>query len=203
MAADSTAQQTWSVEEYEEDIVLMNGRVAHLRPARPTDRLLLEALHDRASQDNIYRRFFGTSRASSHQFVARLCAPESRVHALVATLDGSLVGLASAESIAADEAEVSLFVDDRLHHVGLGSVLLERLADWQRRNGVRTMVAEVLVSNGPMLRVFGHSGHVTSSEADASVVTLRLSTDPPSLQGRLADIARTFGTSPDVGGRTD
>jgi GNAT superfamily N-acetyltransferase len=194
VAAKSTAERTWSVDDCEEDIVLMNGRIAHVRPARPTDRLLLEALHDRASQDNIYRRFFGVSRAPSRQFVARLCAPESRVHALVATLDGSLVGLATAESITADEAEVSLFVDDRLHHLGLASALLELLAEWQRRNGVRTMVAEVLASNGPMLRVFGHSGHVTSSEADLSVVTLRLSTDPPSIQGRLADIARTFGT---------
>jgi L-amino acid N-acyltransferase YncA len=178
MTEDLIDEPIWESDDCEDDIVLMNGRIAHVRAARPSDLGLIMALHDRASQDNIYRRFFGVSRESSHQFAQIVCAPHSRVHALVATLDGRVVGLATAEPIAPQEAEVSLFIDDRLHHLGVGSLLLDQLARWQRAHGIHTMVADVLASNGSMLRVFHHSGLTVRTHSDSTVVTLRVGTQP-------------------------
>ncbi|MFI4990204.1 MAG: GNAT family N-acetyltransferase [Solirubrobacterales bacterium] len=51
-------------------------------------------------------------------------------------------------------AEVAVEVADDLHGLGLGTILIERLAEIAERHGVVTFVAEVLPENEAMLDVF-------------------------------------------------
>jgi acyl-CoA synthetase (NDP forming)/GNAT superfamily N-acetyltransferase len=162
---------------YAADVLLSDGQIAHFRSVRLTDLRGLQELHERANSDKIYHRFFTGRRRAAQQFVTRVCDPGSPVRALVATVNGRIVGLATAEPIRDDESELSLFVDDRMHGVGLGTLLLEHMAGWQREHGIETFVADVLAVNAPMLAVFRDAGFAVSSRSNLNIVTLRLSTD--------------------------
>ncbi len=70
---------------------------------------------------------------------------------------GALVGHALCIQLAAREpgrAEVAVEVADELHGLGLGTILIERLAEIAERHGLATLVAEVLPDNEAMLDVF-------------------------------------------------
>jgi GNAT superfamily N-acetyltransferase len=54
-------------------------------------------------------------------------------------------------------------VEDAHQGRGIGSVLLEHLADAARENGITRFVAEVLPENGGMLRVFSDFGYRSSA----------------------------------------
>ena len=70
---------------------------------------------------------------------------------------GALVGHALYLQLAAHvagRAEVAVEVADDLHGLGLGTILIERLAEIAERRGLATFVAEVLPENEAMLDVF-------------------------------------------------
>ena len=60
-------------------------------------------------------------------------------------------------------AEVAVEIADHLHGRGLGTILVERLADMAERRGITRLVAEVLPENQEMLDVFrdGFDAEVT------------------------------------------
>ncbi|MEJ7707615.1 MAG: GNAT family N-acetyltransferase [Nocardioidaceae bacterium] len=171
-------QSAPAAELYNADVLLADGRIAQIRAVRPEDCQSLEGLHDRADNDNIYSRFFSMNRVLARQFVQRVCQPDSPVRALLASVGGLVVGLVSAEGIGDGQAEVSVFVDDQLHGCGLGTLLLEHLAGWQRGNEIDTLVAEVLVTNSPMLRVFRDAGFGVAMNSESTVCTLTVSINP-------------------------
>ena len=68
------------------------------------------------------------------------------------------------------DAEVAFVVEDAHQGRGIGSMLLEHLAEAARDNGIGRFVAEVLPQNGSMLRVFSDVGyHVQRKYADGVV----------------------------------
>ena len=66
----------------------------------------------------------------------------------------ALVGHATYVQLDAERAEIALEVADRLHGRGLGTILIERLAEVAERRGIEVFVAEVLAENHEMLDVF-------------------------------------------------
>src|SRR5689334_13831179 len=70
------------------------------------------------------------------------------------------------------EAEVAFVVEDAHQGRGIGSVLLEHLADAARENGITRFVAEVLPQNGGMLRVFSDFGYQVQRKYADGVVHL-------------------------------
>lgn len=67
---------------------------------------------------------------------------------------GALVGHAVYIQIGATPAEVAVEIADRMHGVGLGTILIERLAVVAEERGITRFVAEVLFDNRAMLDVF-------------------------------------------------
>jgi L-amino acid N-acyltransferase YncA len=80
--------------------------------------------------------------------------------------EGRIVAHALCIELGAGRAEIAVEVADDLHGQGLGTILLERLAQEAERRGVRRLVAEVLPENREMLEVFhdGFDAHVTFHE---------------------------------------
>src|SRR3954452_962619 len=76
------------------------------------------------------------------------------------------------------DAEVSLVVEDAHQGRGIGSVLLEHLADAARENGITRFVAEVLPENGGMLRVFSDFGYLIQRRYADGVVHLEFPIEP-------------------------
>ena len=156
-------------------VLLSDGRSIEVRPVGRADRAQLLALHARASDESIYRRFFSTNRDAAQEFVEVICDPGPRVWSLVAVHAGRVVGLATAfVGDTGDSAEVAFLVEESLHGLGIGTVLLERLANLARDRGVTEFSAEVLTDNVPMLRVFHDVGFSLRQQQDHGVVSLEV-----------------------------
>ena len=175
------------------DALASDGSVVRIRPIRPEDEQALDDLNHRVSERTIYLRFFAISRLAADEHTHHLVAADTLQGqvALVAEVAGDLVGVASYEPMRADEAEMAFLLDDAVHGRGIGTLLLEQLAAVARERGIRHLHAEVLAENGPMLRVFLHSGFTEVHRMDSGVVELSMDTAyAPSTLDRMAERER-------------
>jgi acyl-CoA synthetase (NDP forming)/RimJ/RimL family protein N-acetyltransferase len=139
--------------------LLTDGTTIEIRPARPDDFEAVRDMHARMSPENLYMRFFGVSRAAAEQEARRVCRePEPGRAALLAVLDGRVIGCVSYQDIGGKSAEVAMAVADDMHSRGIGTLMLEHMISLARSRDVRTFVAETLAENAPMLNVFAHAG---------------------------------------------
>ncbi len=69
-------------------------------------------------------------------------------------MQGRLLGHAAYARIDAERAEVAVEVADSMHSLGLGTILLQLLAEHAEQAGVKSFLAEVLPANRAMLAVF-------------------------------------------------
>ena len=139
--------------------LLTDGTTVEIRPARPDDFEAVRDMHARMSTENLYMRFFGISRVAAEQEARRVCRePAPDRAALLAILDGRVVGCFSYQLTGDESAEIAMAVADDMHSRGIGTLLLEHMISLARGQGVRTFVAETLAENAPMLNVFAHAG---------------------------------------------
>jgi len=152
----------------------------HLRPIRPDDGERLVEFHEHLSPQSIYRRFFFMHLRLSAAEVERFTHVDyvDRL-ALVVEHTGELIGVGRYERMSGtEEAEVAFVVADEFQHHGIGTILLEHLADAALGSGIKIFSAQTLADNHDMIDVFTKSGfHVTSSQ-DYGTVTVRFPIEP-------------------------
>ena len=160
--------------------LLTDGTEIEIRALRPADTKAVRRMHRQMSRANLYLRFFSFSSTVADRVAEQLCRPGGPGRAaLSAWLKDELVGVAVYEPTQeADVAEVALAVADDMHHRGVGTLLLEHLGSFARREGIRGFRADTLAQNHPMLRVAASAGMTVRREFDAGVVELRLSLEP-------------------------
>jgi RimJ/RimL family protein N-acetyltransferase len=161
---------------------LRDGRVFQIRALRPDDRSGLLAAVGRISERSLYRRFFGFKRNFTEREVDFYINIDFVSHvALVALLEEAgqpmIVGGARYIIVPSGQAEIAFAVDDAHQGQGIGTALMRHLIILARRADLNELIAEVLVDNAAMLKVFETSGLeiTTSREPDAIHVVLRLS----------------------------
>lgn len=162
------------IARYEAAETLRDGRELRVRAVRPDDRgLLLEALRA-VSADSLYRRFLGPRARVTEADVRDLLEVDfTAVVALVATLDGAIVGGARyfrLDSGPGGAAEVALLVGDAHQGLGIGALLFRHLTEIAARAGIVRLEAEVLPTNRGMFRTFERSGLPLIREARGSSV---------------------------------
>jgi acyl-CoA synthetase (NDP forming)/GNAT superfamily N-acetyltransferase len=162
------------------DALTADGAIVAIRPVSAGDAEALADLFRRGSADSLRLRFFATpGPLLLAAEVARLTRPATPEHATIAAeLAGTLVGVASYERRGPAEptAEFAVFVDDAHQRRGVGTLLLEHLAERARGNGITTLVGEVLAGNVRMLRVAGDLAAVTSPRMPDGVVKVAVGT---------------------------
>jgi acyl-CoA synthetase (NDP forming)/RimJ/RimL family protein N-acetyltransferase len=168
-------------------VLLANGSRARIRASTTEDRAALLDLHRGASDTSIYLRFFSMNRSAGESFVDRVCTPSPTSWSLVAERAGRILGIATASVESPGSAEVALLVDEQLHGQGVGTVLLEQLAEWSWRRDVTTFVAEVLTANTAMLRVFHDAGFRFTEHRDHEVLSLTMDIRPSADSVAVAD----------------
>jgi len=185
--------------------LLTDGATVEIRPARPDDFAAVRDMHAKMSPDNLYLRFFSMSPFVAEQEARRICREPGPDHAaLLALLDGEVVGCGTYEEVAAGSgsAEVAFAIADDLHNRGIGMLLLEHLVSLGRSRGFRAFTAETLYENAAMLRIFADAGlpvhrsmvdgvydftfPLPADEADAALGTYR---DTVAVRERSADVA--------------
>jgi len=155
----NTAQDTGRVYA-----LLADGTTVEIREACAEDFDVVQAMHEAMAPDNIYLRFFSYSKRSAETEARRICrdpdpdAPGSA--ALLALLDGELVGVASYAGLTGHpgQAEVAFAVADHMHHKGIATLLLEHLVSLARSRQITEFTAETLSENRAMLKVFADAG---------------------------------------------
>jgi GNAT superfamily N-acetyltransferase len=183
--------------------LLTDGTEIEIRPLRPGDVAMVHRLYQRLSPESRYLRFFSHSPTIAGEIAERACLPSGPGHAaLSAWLAGELVGVAGYEpaGAACDVVEISIAVADSLHHRGVGTLLLEHLVSLARSAGVKTLLADTLAQNHPVLRIAAAAGLAVHRRFDAGVVELQLSLAPTKHHGAAVP-ARYRGVQLRLGGR--
>ncbi|HEY7723376.1 MAG TPA: GNAT family N-acetyltransferase [Pedococcus sp.] len=165
--------------QWEADVVLRDGSVAHIRPITPADADRVRRFHAGQSDESIYMRFFAPLRQLSDRDVTRFTNVDyvDRV-ALVATVRDEIVGIGRYDRLNARSAEVAFNISDAFQGRGVGSVLLEHLAVIAQELGVSEFVAEVLPQNRKMLSVFTDAGYEVDRHIEDGIVSVRFEIRP-------------------------
>ena len=145
-------------------IILKDGHTFKVRPITHEDKEKLRTMFYRLSPQTRYLRFGHMKEYISDQeldYYTNVHLPES--HAYV-----GLTGEGAAEEIRAvgcwflspdrNTAEIAFMVEDNVQARGIGTALLEKLAETALRYRIKKLFAQVLSENTVMIRVFEESG---------------------------------------------
>jgi len=156
----------------ESDVVLRNGRTLRIRPVRPDDADGLRRLYAGLSHESLYSRFFDLR--TPDEALRYSPADVDYVHdfGVVGEVSGQIIAVAHyfAFRKRPTAAEVAFAVADKYHGLGIGTRLLEKLAEVARPNGITSFEAETLPDNQRMLDVFLQSGFDATSRSSAGTV---------------------------------
>ena len=152
------AQYMWGEE-------IQDGTPVLVRPIRPEDEPLMVKFHESLSEESIYMRYFhamNLDRRTAHDRLTRICFIDyDREMALVAerenpeTGEREILGVARLSSPGGtrSEAEFSVLISDDFQRQGLGTILMTRLLEVGREEGLRRITADILYDNRPMQRL--------------------------------------------------
>ncbi|MGB0099986.1 MAG: GNAT family N-acetyltransferase [Nocardioides sp.] len=176
---DEPADSATPPRHWEADVLLRDGRTAHIRPIRPDDKDVFVEFYARVSDQSKYFRFFSPMPQLSDRDVARFTNVDhvQRV-AFVMTLQSRIIAVGRYDVVRPGEAEVAFLVEDQHQGRGIAQLLLEHLAQAGRERGVERFVAEILPDNTRMIQTFRDAGYRVVSEYDEGILQLEFSIDP-------------------------
>jgi acetate---CoA ligase (ADP-forming) len=160
------------------DVILRDGSTLRLRPPRARDAEALLDFFRSLSERSLYLRFHGIP-ALQPRLVEALVEPDWRERG---ALLGSLVEDDAERVVAVGNyvrlrdpglAEAAFAVADRYQGRGVGTRLLEQLAERAAEVGIGQFVAEVLAGNRTMLGVFEAAGFELTRELEGGEVEVR------------------------------
>ena len=168
---------------FEADIVIKDGSLAHVRSLHLEDEPLLLKFVERLSEEAIYFRFFGSG-ISKESAVHALMNRGQEGFAIVALRDQQIIAHAGYYISSPGTAEIGVLVADEYRQKGLGSLLLGELAEIASRNGVMTFQAIVVPENYRMIEMLRSLGFpiVQKIEPGAVRITYPTSLLPEALE---------------------
>lgn len=161
--------------ELEQELIMPDNRKLTVRPILPEDEPALQALVRRMPPEDIRLRFFRPLKELTHDMAARLTQLDyDREMALVLTDPGvpGKVNIWGVVRINADpdleRAEYAIALDRSMTGLGMGPMLIRRMADYARKRGIRELYGEVLRENEPMLKLNRAMGFSIKSDPEDS-----------------------------------
>ena len=184
------------------DIILRDGTTVRLRPISRDDAPRVLDLFTHLSERSLYYRFMALPKIAiaDARRIATIDYNDEMV--VVAERGDELFALAGyyRNPERTDRAEVALAVADAMQGRGLGTRMLERLAEIGRDRGLRAFDAYVLGDNLPMMDVFLQSGFALTQGLDHGVFHVALDLEPTaafaSAAGRRAQVAAAASLRP-------
>jgi GNAT superfamily N-acetyltransferase len=186
-----------------EALTVADGTELQVRSILPTDKDAVDRAFHRLSPESRYRRFFSPLTSLSARDLAYLTEIDHSDHEALAAFEpesGEIVGVAryvrtddagnASEAGPGDRspnAEASVVVGDEWQHRGVGTALLERLAERARAQGITHFLAIVLSDNREALELFEHFAPESTQERtrDGHLELLIELPEPGRLEGSL------------------
>jgi acetyl coenzyme A synthetase (ADP forming)-like protein len=165
------------------DVILRDGSTLRLRPPASTDAGRALEFFEGLSESSVYLRFHGFPTLKA-ELVGPFLDPDwVERGSLIGTLgtgEGErVVALASFVRLRDPAtAEVAFAVADELQGHGVGTRLLEQLAEAASDAGIERFVADVLPANRAMLKVFDDAGFSTSRRLEGGTIEVELRIEP-------------------------
>jgi len=170
--------------ELEETLPLPDGSTLLIRPVRPEDESDFIAGFARLSREDVRMRFMHIVKELTHAEAARLTRIDyDQEMALVAIRQRphqAPEGCGVARLISEpnrERAEFAIILLQEATGMGLSSLLLRRLIDYARDQGLREIYGEILRENEPMLelcRAMNFTLRVCPEDAGVMIATLAL-----------------------------
>jgi acetyltransferase len=176
---------------------LGDGTPVTIRPIRPEDEPLMVKFHETLSEESVYMRYFhmmNLDQRTTHERLTRICFIDyDREMALVAehtdpgTGEREILGVSrlSRGGAVRDEAEFSVLVSDRFQLRGVGTLLVRRILEVGRSEGLRRITAEILFDNRAMQHISKKLGFQLRRDTEEMVVKADLEMDEPPRGDRL------------------
>ena len=165
------------------DVILRTGQTLRLRPPRAADAEAALEFFRRLDDESRYMRFHGTVRVDE-RVLAGLLDPDWSVRgALIGVLRGpsgdEVVAVASYARLRdLRTAEAAFAVATGLQGQGVGTRLVEQLAQAAAAQGIETFVCEVMSGNEAMLGVFAETGFDVQRRIEGGEVHVHLRISP-------------------------
>ena len=154
-----------------------------VRPIAPADAAPIAAAYHLLNEEEVRRRFLHLLKALDEPHLRHLTEPQADSEFVVVAAEPLPPGDALVAAVArlardprdASCAEFGILVSHFVVGRGLGRLLMQRLIEWCRENGVRELWGDVLEDNAPMLEVARHLGFSREAvEGAPDLVRVRL-----------------------------
>jgi GNAT superfamily N-acetyltransferase len=150
-----------STDAHPTEATLRDGTQIHLRRITPADAPMLAEAFARLSEESRRLRFLTAKPSLSRAELEYLTHVDGHNHEALAAIDpatGDGIGIGRWVRDRDDRvrAEVAVTVADEWQGHGVGTLLLERLSDRARREGIKMFTALVSVDNVNMQRLLKH-----------------------------------------------
>lgn len=156
-------------------VILRDGYVVELRKAENTkaDIGSIRALLESVSEETLYFRFFEVIKSFDDSSIETIIGDGgARALTLMCTDGDRTLAIGSYQRVEEAAARVTFLVGDDVQQRGLGSLLLEHLAEAAYLNGIKQFQANVLKDNERMMHVFQASGFAMTSNQKSDVIHL-------------------------------
>ena len=162
---------------------LPDGTPVLIRPVTPQDRAELAAGFRELSPQSRYRRFLAATEQLDERTLRYLTELDHHDHEALAAFDpadGHGIGVARYVTGPGDPclAELAVVVADDWQGRGLGTLLVERVVDRAREEGLQHLSALVLATNASMLDLLERHGWRRLGRPEAGTVELRYDVAP-------------------------
>jgi acetyltransferase len=160
--------------EWEQTVHLRDGSAVLVRPVRPEDEPLYPPFLQKVTAEDVRLRFFGPIKHFNHALISRFTQIDyARAMAFV-VIDpsfGEMLGVGRVHLLShSDTAEYAVLVRSDLKGRGLGWLLMQKLIEYARSEGIQELYGEVLSDNSTMLRMCAELGFdIAESPRDPSV----------------------------------
>jgi GNAT superfamily N-acetyltransferase len=172
---------------------LRDGACIRIRQIEPSDRDELAAGFERMSPESRFRRFLSPMTSLSNRDLDYFTRVDHHDHeALVAVEPESGAGIAVARYVRLDgeRAEPAVAVADDWQGRGVGTVLLDALAERAYECGVRCFQATLLATNAEALGLLRGLGETTARVSGREMVVEVPVPEPPGAGPRLLGLLR-------------
>jgi GNAT superfamily N-acetyltransferase len=155
--------------------LLPDGTPVLIRPLTTEDGAELRRGLEHLSPRSAYRRFLGTPPSLNAKTLKYLTDVDHINHEALGAADPATGhGIGIARFVRSDEdpssAEIALAITDDWQHRGLGTLLLDALAERARAVGITIFTGLVLADNAGMLKLFERLGPTRRRTAGAGTV---------------------------------
>jgi len=165
--------------QHEAEVLLKDGSRMLLRPIRKDDTEAWLAFLSGISPRTKYLRFHSLPKLTMEDAVRFCTVDYTNTFAFVAEVQGDnrqdIIAIGRYIRLPKKStAEVAFLIDDAHQGKGIGTKLMESLANVARENGIDTFEAEVLAENKEMMTVFRDYGFHITSELQQGVYHVRV-----------------------------